>query len=373
MKRFLVPPRTDWKKKVESVGMDYHTLDGELYWDESAYYEFTLKEIEIIEEATNELYQLCLKAVDHILEKNLFYKIGIKEENIPLIKTSWERKDSSMCGRFDFIYDGETPPKLLEFNADTPTSLLEASVVQWYWMKDCFPDKDQFNSIHERLIDFWAKHNFRDTVYFSCVKNHDEDFGNIEYMRDVALQAGYETKRIFIDDIGWDSTIEKFVDLDNNPINIIFKLYPWEWLLEEKFGEYLSKSPWTIIEPAWKSILSNKGILPILWELYPEHPNLLPAYFENKFSDNYVQKPIFSREGNSIKIVKNGQTFEKKGTYGKEGFIYQSYHQIPEFDGYYTTIGSWIIEGESAGIGIREDKTEITLDTCRFIPHIFTE
>jgi glutathionylspermidine synthase len=28
-------------------------------------------------------------------------------------------------------------------------------------------------------------------------------------------------------------------------------------------------------------ILSNKGMLALLWEMAPEHPNLLPRYFED--------------------------------------------------------------------------------------------
>jgi glutathionylspermidine synthase len=373
LKRVSSKPRKDWADKVESVGMLYHTIEGDIYWDESAYYKFSTEEIDTIEDASNELYTMCLKAVEHVIRKKLFSRMGIQDKDIPLVVESWDRRDSSMYGRFDFIYDGTGQPKLLEFNADTPTALLEASVVQWFWMKDLFPDKDQFNSIHEKLEEFWKGCRFGETVYFTCVKESGEDLGNVEYIRDVASQAGYETKHIFIDDIGWSASAKKFVDLDNNVIDILFKLYPWEWLLQEEFGAQLFRAPRTIIEPAWKSVLSNKAILPLLWELYPDHPNLLPAFFDNRFHDNYVQKPLFSREGENIRIVRNGTVFEKDGTYGKEGFVFQQYHPVPEFDGSFTTIGSWIINGKSAGIGIREDKTEITMNSSRFIPHIFEE
>jgi glutathionylspermidine synthase len=371
--RITCTPRRDWVEKVESVGMLYHTIEGEIYWDESAYYKFSSAEIDTIEDVTNELYAMCLKAVEHIIRNKLFPKIGIQNKDIPLVTESWQRKDPSMYGRFDFIYDGNGQPKLLEFNADTPTALLEASVVQWFWMKDIFPDKDQFNSIHEKLEEFWKGCGFDDTVYFTCIRDTEEDLGNVEYIRDVAGQAGCNTRHIFIDEIGWSASAKKFVDLDNNIISAIFKLYPWEWLMDEEFGKQLFRVPWTIIEPAWKSMLSNKAILPLLWELYPDHPNLLPAYFDNRFTDNYVQKPFFSREGENIRIVKNGTVYEKDGTYGREGYIFQEYRPVPEFDGNYTTIGSWIINGQAAGIGIREDKTEITMNSSRFIPHIFEE
>lgn len=373
MIRKNIQPRSEWQGKVESVGLNYHTIDDAIYWDESACYVFSSGQIDRLEEVTGELYGMCLEAVRHVVRRNLFTRMGIGEEYIPLIKRSWELQEPSMYGRFDFIYNGTDEPRLLEFNADTPTALLEASVAQWFWMKDVFPDGDQFNSIHEKLTGFWTQQNFQDTLYFACVKDHDEDFGNVEYIRDVAVQAGYDTEHIFIEDIGWDSGGGRFVDLDGGTINVLFKLYPWEWLFEDEFGKNLLLCEWNLIEPAWKIILSNKSILPLLWDLYPDHPNLLPCYFVNRFADNYVRKPFFSREGSNITIVKHMNKTEEPGTYGAEGYVYQQYCPVPQFNGNYVTIGSWVINGQSAGIGIREDVSEITKNSSRFIPHIFEE
>jgi glutathionylspermidine synthase len=210
-------------------------------------------------------------------------------------------------------------------------------------------------------------------VHFSCIKDTDEDLGTVEYIRDVAVQAGCETRHIFIEDIGWDEANGQFIDLEGTPIKTLFKLYPWEWLFEEDFGDNIDKVLWRIIEPPWKSVLSNKGILPVLWELYPNHKNLLPSYFENRFTDNYVRKPFFSREGSNVTIHANGSVIEKDGTYGKEGYIYQEYCPLPVFAGSSVSIGSWVIDGLSAGIGIREDSTGITTNTGRFVPHYFEE
>ncbi|HNR88374.1 MAG TPA: glutathionylspermidine synthase family protein [Spirochaetota bacterium] len=373
MRRIAITPRPDWLEKVESVGLTYHTINDAIYWDESAYYAFTSSEVDTLDDATAELHGMCLKAVEHVIANKLFSRMAIPEGFVPLILRSWEDADPSMYGRFDFCYDGTGDPKLLEYNADTPTALLEGSVVQWFWLKDLFPSKDQFNSIHEKLLDFWTAHKYAGTVYFACMKDTEEDLGNIEYMRDVAMQAGLRTKQVFIEDIGWLPDRKQFVDLDNESIFIIFKLYPWEWMFTDEFGSNLMECDWTVIEPAWKAILSNKAILPILWELYPDHPNLLPAFFENTFSDNYVRKPFFSREGDSVLMVRGGETLERPGTYGKEGYIFQQYHPVPVFDGNYVSIGSWIIDGKPAGIGIREDNTEITMNTSRFIPHLFEE
>ncbi|HEY6837781.1 MAG TPA: glutathionylspermidine synthase family protein, partial [Geobacteraceae bacterium] len=165
-----------------------------------------------------------------------------------------------------------------------------------------------------------------------------------------------------------------FVDLEEEPIRTLFKLYPWEWLVREEFGPNLLQSPVRLIEPAWKMLLSNKGILPILWEMFPDHPNLLEASFADRpLAGDYVRKPLLSREGGNILMRRRGEWVVTSGTYGDEGHIYQRYVQLPSFDGNYPVVGSWVIGGDPAGIGIREDRSEITTNGSRFIPHYFEE
>jgi glutathionylspermidine synthase len=376
MERHGITVRDQWQNKVEELGMEYHTIDGAVYWDESAYYRFSATEIDTLEAATDELHGMALKAVAHVIEEDLFSLLQIPADFKDVVVRSWEMEEPSLYGRFDLAYDGISPPRLLEYNADTPTALFEASVVQWYWMKERFPQADQFNSIHEKLIEFWKNFPYlrRGPIYFSAVKESPEDFGNVEYIRDTAIQGGMDTATVFIEDIGWDPSLGKFVDLQDRPIETLFKLYPWEWLISEEFGKHLHHSPCRMIEPAWKMILSNKGILPILWKLYEGHPNLLPSFFDReKLPGNYVQKPIFSREGGNVTIVSTTGTVTSSGTYGKEGYIYQEYFPMPFFNGYYPVIGSWIINNMAAGIGVREDASEITTNSSRFIPHIFLE
>jgi len=121
-------------------------------------------------------------------------------------------------------------------------------------------------------------------------------------------------------------------------------------------------------------ILSNKAILPILWQLNPNHPNLLPSFTEfekTSLGFSYAKKPILSREGANIQLFDNGRLIsETKGEYGEEGFIYQELCPLPEFDGNYPLIGSWVVGQEAAGIGIRETNTLITDNLSRFVPHL---
>ncbi|MBI3716024.1 MAG: glutathionylspermidine synthase family protein, partial [Betaproteobacteria bacterium] len=213
-------------------------------------------------------------------------------------------------------------------------------------------------------------------VYFTCVGDSEEDVGNLDYLRDVAMQGGIDAKFIDIAHLGWAATGKCFVDEANQPIDALFKLYPWEWLTREAFGHNLLNCNMRVIEPAWKMLLSNKAILPVLWELNPDHPNLLPAYFEEqKFASDYVKKPILSREGANVTITSGRGNVAIPGEYGAEGFIYQAYHPLPVYGGNdsvsHTVIGSWIIGDEPAGIGIREDESPVTKNTSRFLPHYF--
>jgi glutathionylspermidine synthase len=237
------------------------------------------------------------------------------------------------------------------------------------------PRADQFNSLHEKLIERWKAIGEElpgKVVHFACVADAEEDVGNIEYLRDVAMQAGIDARFIDVAAIGWDAVAKCFADEDNNEIKSLFKLYPWEWLVREAFGSNLINSKMRVIEPAWKMLLSNKAILPVLWQLYPDHPNLLASYYEpQKFSTDFVKKPILSREGANVTITTKAGEIAIPGDYGAEGFIYQAYHPLPVYDGSHTVIGTWIVGDEPAGMGIREDESPVTKNTSRFLPHYF--
>jgi glutathionylspermidine synthase len=366
-------PRIDWEKKVEDLGFSFHSMDG-VYWDERACYRFSAAEVDTLEAATAELQARCLEAVASLVSAGDYSRFAIPDAFHALIETSWKEEDPSLFGRFDLAWNGRGDPKLLEYNADTPTALLEASVVQWYWMKEVFPRDDQFNSLHEKLIERWKAMRPRlpadGVVVFACASGSEEDQGNLDYLRDTATQAGLDARAMAIADLGWNG--RSFTDLDERPVAALFKLYPWEWLVREPFSQHLLARTAAMIEPAWKMLLSNKAILPVLWQMFPGHPNLLPASFEpGKFATDFVKKPLYSREGANVTLDVGGVKIEAPGEYGAEGFIYQAYHALPQFGDAHTVIGSWVVGDDPAGIGIREDASPITRNTSRFLPHHF--
>ncbi len=379
MKRIAITPRADWQATVEAQGLVYHTgAGGRTYWNESAYYQFSAAEIDVIEAATQELHARCLDAARHVIENNQLARIGIPWPAHDAIRGSWERRERSIYGRFDLAYDGSGPPKMLEYNADTPTTLVEGAVAQWHWLQDRFPDADQFNSLWEGLVDAWKSLRSDgalrgDRLYFTS-SDDPEDWMTISLLRDTAEAAGVPTQAIRIGDVGWDTARHAFVDLENHALRSVFKLYPWEWLLKDEFGasalRYGRDVQW--IEPIWKFVLSCKGLLPVLWELFPDHPNLLPAYADGpRDMARYVVKPIISREGANVTIhTPEGET-RTPGRYGDYPVVYQRFCPPADFDGNRPVLGSWVINGQAHGMGIREADGPITDNASRFVPHLF--
>jgi glutathionylspermidine synthase len=382
MKRITCPERDDWRTTAEACGFDFHTLDGERYWDERAYYAFTLDEIDRqIETPTGEIDAMCLELVDSVIRNEKYLRaLRIPEAYWPLMSESWHRDEASLYGRLDLSFDGRGPAKLLEYNADTPTSLFETAVFQWTWLEQAIERQivptraDQFNSIHERLIEAWKKLGAGRHLHLAGMAQNLEDAGTLAYLEDTARQAGLSTTLIDIENIGLCDD-GRFVDLDDRPIELSFKLYPWEWMFQDTFGPALAKAPTHWIEPPWKAILSNKGLLPLLWEMFPGHPNLLPAFFEDdpnaaQLGASYVRKPLYSREGANVALISRGVTLvEQQGPYGGEGFIRQALSPLPNFSDQYAVLGSWLIDHVSCGLSIREDENPITGNTSRFLPH----
>jgi glutathionylspermidine synthase len=384
MQRNASTPRDGWQQRVEVDGLTFHSPEdlaeqGAVYWDESAYYSFSSTEVDTLEAAANELQTMCLAAAQHIIDNKRYADLTIPPQAVPLIEQTWNEEPPALYGRFDLMYDGNGAPKLLEYNADTPTSLIEAAVTQWQWLQDVYPDADQFNSLHERLIAKWRDiaPYMQQPVHFASADT-EEDVLTVVYLRDTAEQAGLQTAQLLMEEIGWDNNGQRFVDLEDQPIRTLFKLYPWESLLAEQFGPdaLATYRRVTWIEPIWKMLLSNKGILPILWELYPEHPLLLEAHFDEPGSmTSYVRKPLLSREGANITTVFPGGRAETPGPYGDGRFVCQQAARPATFravDGgsRYPVLGLWMIDQECGGMGIRESRTPITGNLSSFVPHL---
>ncbi|NUH63873.1 glutathionylspermidine synthase family protein [Sulfitobacter sp. S0837] len=404
MQKITLPERPNWREHAQDVGFSFADMHGEPYWDETSAYAFTLEQIENdLEDPATELHAMCRDAVAEIIaSEELMDCLAIPEAHRDLVAASWREGDPEIYGRFDFAYDGDGPAKLLEYNADTPTSLYESAAFQWQWLEDqlkagVLPEgADQFNGIHEALVARFAEVFEPDSdLHFTAVADSPEDYGTVEAMGWAAREAGLGAHYCDLDKIAL-SDDGQFLDDQDRRIAVLFKLYPWEDLLRDDYAAHIAGSGCLFLEPAWKALLSNKGLLPVLWQMFEGHPNLLPAFFEAevgealagrgaaseraaaafdraaaRLAEAHVRKPILSREGASVSIHQAGEVVETSTNtdYAQHPRIIQAYAPLPTLDGFHPVVGAWIVGQTCAGIGIREDCSRITQDLSRFKPH----
>ena len=257
-------PAPNWQATVESQGFHFHTPDGSRTGTRA------LLPIHLRRDRRNR--EGDLRAGRHVPRRrcstsstNGGSAVSDSRRHSPTGSPTVGKPTSSRSTAGSiWRYDGARPPKLLEYNADTPTSLLEAAVIQWHWMQDVFPKLDQFNSIHERLIEAWKRCQPRRKapIYFTSPQGNVEDYMTVNYLRDTAMQAGLETEYIGDRDIGWNAPRQRFVDraraADRDMLQALSlgmadprSIRPAADLATRRAGS----------KPPWKMILSNKAIL----------------------------------------------------------------------------------------------------------------
>ena len=401
MEKRTLPERAGWRDEAQKLGFTFADMAGEPYWDETSAYRFTLRQIEQdLEAPATELHALCREAVDRVARDEAWMtRLAIPPEHWDLVADSWRRAEPELYGRMDLSYDGRGPAKLLEYNADTPTSLYESASFQWLWLEQqqaagvLGPDTDQFNAIHESLVarfgDICAP---AEDVHFAADPENPEDYATVETLAWAAREAGLGAHFTALSQIGLTPE-GQFADDASRVIGTLFKLYPWEDMLRDDFAAHLQPSQTRFIEPPWKAVLSNKALLPLLWHLFPGHPNLLPAFMaedveaarsgaptpfaaaiaeaEPQLARGFVTKPIFSREGSGVVITEAGRETGRApdDAYSHHPEVVQALAPLPVFDGFHPVLGAWIVGESCAGLGIREDRDRITHNLSRFKPH----
>ncbi len=379
------------KDYLESIGFSWHTdKDGSNYLVDKI---VKIREVDAMAfyEASNELYDMFVEAGDYIIENNLLDEIGIAFNLKEIVKLSWENDVHwHLYGRFDFAggVDG-VPLKLLEFNADTPTSLIETSLIQWAVLKrEGLDEEKQFNNIHNALIenfkrlvtleesvDKFSEYYEGWKILFSCVKGYEEDENTTLYLKSIAEQAGFICEFAYIDEIEFD---ENGIYFNEEEYEYLFKLIPWEDIAIEE-GELASlltrlveNKKAIILNPAYTLMFQSKAMLKILWDLFPNHPLLLETLFEPLEDKAYVKKPIFGREGGNIEIVdKNGEVLEENGgDYENFPYIYQEFTDLNKDDENNFYQAGVFFAYEGCGLGFRSSKNLILDDMSKFVAHM---
>jgi len=344
----LTPLDTDY---LESLGFTWHTDSDETSYISDELIVITEEEAEAYYEATNELYDMFVEAAEHVVENNLFHEIGIPFNLVDIIKESWENDVHwHLYGRFDLSggVDGKAI-KLLEFNADTPTALFETAIIQWAMLKkNHLEEESQFNTLYEALVNNFKRlvtleedvSSFEEqydgwSFLFTSIKGNAEEENTVKLLQHIATDAGFETEFAYIDDIEFCE--EEGISYNDKNYELWFKLIPWEDIaLEESdlamiLTNIIKNQKAIIFNPAYTLLFQSKGLLKILWDLYPNHPLLLESSFKPLKGQRQVQKPIFGREGGSVSILdEEAQVIESvEGEYENHKMLYQAYTHLP--------------------------------------------
>lgn len=376
---------------LESLGFVWHTDTDESAYISDALVVITEQEAEAYYEATNELYDMFVEAAEHVIENNLFHEIGIPFNLIDVIKESWENDVHwHLYGRFDLAGGIDNKAiKLLEFNADTPTALFETAIVQWAMLKqNNLEEESQFNALYESLLDNFKRlvileedvSSFEErydgwNFLFTSVRGNAEEENTVRLLQHIAKEAGYYTEFAYIDDI--DFSAEEGIFYNNVNYELWFKLIPWEDIaLEESdlamlLTNIIKNQKAIIFNPAYTLLFQSKGILKILWDLYPEHPLLLETSFEPLEATKQVEKPVFGREGANVTIVdeNNHKVLSEEGDYDSHKMVYQAYTELPtdaEGSSYQTGV---FYAYEACGLGFRKGG-EILNNMSKFVGHV---
>ena len=376
---------------LERIGFSWHTDDEGREFISDRVVKISEVEALTFYEASNELYDMFVEAGDYVIENNLLHEIGIPFNLQELVKLSWENDVHwHLYGRFDFAggVDG-VDLKLLEFNADTPTLLLETAIIQWAILKkNGFDESKQFNNIHyslvenfkrlvtlEENIDRFDEYYEGWKILFSCVRGFKEDENTTLYLKSIAEEAGFECEFAYIDEVEFD---EEGIYYQDREFEYLFKLIPWEDIAIEE-GELASlltqivkNQKAIILNPAYTLMFQSKAMLKILWDLYPNHPLLLETSYEPLVGKKYVSKPIFGREGGNVKIFdENGKLVDNHdGEYENHKTIYQEFAKLNKDSENNHYQAGVFFAYEGCGLGFRTSKELILDDKSKFCGHL---
>jgi len=379
-------------KYLESIGFSWHTdIDKSSYISDDVVV-VSYDEAQAYYDATNELYDMFCEAGQYVIDNNLFHELDIPFNLVEVIKKSWEDDVHwHLYGRFDLSggIDGK-PIKLIEFNADTPTALFETAIIQWAMLKyNNLNDEAQFNSLYEALRDNFKRfvtldsdidkfeeyyQNLNWKILFSSIGNNDEEEYTVKLLQHIAKEAGYITDFAYIDEVEFsDDGISK----QDKLYEFWFKLIPWEDIAIQEgelaviLTELIENKKAIIFNPAYTLLFQSKGILKILWDLYPNHPLLLETSFEPLQGKKQVEKPCFGREGANIAIVNSDNSLDTKSTgeYGNFKMIYQEYTQYPQDNDGNSYQAGVFYAYEACGLGFRKGG-KILDNMSKFVGHI---
>jgi glutathionylspermidine amidase/synthetase len=350
--------------------------------------------------ATGELHGLFMHATDHVLrDEALLARFNLPRALWPKIHESWNNRLNQMItGRFDFAVSPRGI-KVYEYNADSAACHMECGKIQGRWAEHygCEVGRDPGESLHDELVDAWRASDVESPLHIMQDRDPEETYHAL-FMKETLEAAGIECRILQgVEGLSWD-TKGNILDPDGQPIRWVWKTWAWETALDqiraecgddpEKLRNYkpgqrhagaprlvdvLLRKSVMVYEPLWTLIPSNKAILPVLFQLFPECPYLLRTSFELTGSlreQGYVAKPIVGRCGSNIQIHDReaGLIEQTSGAFEHQAQIFQELHRLPVVAGYNIQISTFTAAGAWAATCLRADRSLILSQTSDNMP-----
>lgn len=377
-----------------------------------------LAELRRASEALGRVYARTVHIVQQG-EPALWTELGLPEAAFGALQLRFDDTVPTMIGRFDFALTPDGP-KMLEFNSDTPTGIVEAfhvngRICEAYGAVD--PNEGcrmALAAAFERMLRLYREAGYAARrVVFSALDWHEEDAGTTRYLLQQSGVAGagfvpladlrVEGDRLWAPSLLPEGTAVAAGEPPSmQPVDVLYRLHALEKLAEDRdtdgypTGEHalrlIADRRLAIMNPPSGFVAQTKALQALIWNLHEageffteeEHDTIrrymLPTYLEPCFEAGmpYVAKPILGREGSGVTIYDgSGAARESSGEneYADQPMVYQQYTELPPvrvetasgpFDGRLLW-GCFLIDGRGSAVVTRVGGT-ITNNLSYYLP-----
>lgn len=391
MRRVTMKPRADWRPGLRKYPYGVRAMSAGVLWREDVRYEFSAAQIDLIESVADELHAMIRETARWVVESRLFSQLGIRGEAVRLLEASWNdhwaggrlnERAGALAGRLTLAYDGRDSVRLLGCNYDTAEGLFAASIIQRNWREALVPDADQFNSLHEGLVERWeelaAGVPGRERLHLACATPDPMREGELVYLSATAGEAGVATRLLPLQSVGWDGA--RFLDDEGQPVSWLAKIYPWQGLADDSFLRKLRGGGMSVLSPLWCWLMSNHGLLALLWERYPRHSNLCRAAFDPADlgdCEAVTARGLFGLDdaAQTMRVhggtVHGGTVSDTGPRDGTGGVVWLETPPTFEEEGAHAVLHAWIIGDKCLGMSVRESADPRVGPEAAMVPHLF--
>ncbi|MFT6204056.1 MAG: glutathionylspermidine synthase [Spirosomataceae bacterium] len=358
------------------------------------------EELDLLTTQSHKAREIFEDATDRVIRKNQLGEFGVPTYFQEAIIKTWQEKENhplllgrfDLCGGFDRFF---SLPKVIEFNADTCTTIPESTIWQDLQMKKNGTSFQQLNTTSDDLEKIIQKITLKiagdlniptkEINFLGTSLDYIEDRENVLTVLDAIPAENKNNPSVAyrpLADLTFDAKEGIFYELPNGEflkVDIMFKMIPWDWIfanepeLAKLLASIIMKDQCVIVNPPYTTLWQNKKFLSYITKYYPNNGVIAETYDEQyNYGNSFVKKPIYGRLGENISVIKNGKTVvNSSGDFESQQMVYQNYYPLlKDTDGYSYQIGIFTnAVNKASGLNFRYQKSEIITDECDFMAH----